>query len=267
MERETQRLITSALAVLALAGCQTNDKDADTGGDGPRFSGDYSDCDPDEVDSLPEARWPVVIEEQANGADYVQPTGVSMPELDAEEDLLVCMDLDGADIECATDPEDDPVWRDAWSMVVHDVTEELGEPEEGYSWELYQYCGPMMLDGACCWTVGLEALEDPDDSGDDEGRPFLVQGERRTACTIPGGGWCEALAPRPASADNVPALVARWTGAGRAEHASVAAFSRFGLVLMHHGAPAELVRAAHRAALDEVRHGSRPRAWCMSASP
>ena len=38
------------------------------------------------------------------------------------------------------------------------------------------------------------------------------------------------------------------------EHASVASFARFSLELLALGAPAELVAAAHRAALDEVRH-------------
>jgi hypothetical protein len=38
------------------------------------------------------------------------------------------------------------------------------------------------------------------------------------------------------------------------EHASVASFARFSLQLMAAGAPASLVEAAHRAALDEIEH-------------
>jgi hypothetical protein len=38
------------------------------------------------------------------------------------------------------------------------------------------------------------------------------------------------------------------------EHASVASFARFSLQLMALGAPAELLRDAHRAALDEIEH-------------
>jgi hypothetical protein len=50
------------------------------------------------------------------------------------------------------------------------------------------------------------------------------------------------------------ALVAAWTRDGLFEHASVASFSRFALVLMSVGAPPELVAGAHRAALDEIEH-------------
>jgi hypothetical protein len=49
-------------------------------------------------------------------------------------------------------------------------------------------------------------------------------------------------------------LAAAWTDAACAEHASVPAFSRLSLTLMTMGAPAELVEAAHRAAIDEVGH-------------
>ncbi len=38
------------------------------------------------------------------------------------------------------------------------------------------------------------------------------------------------------------------------EHASVASFSRFSLALLSVGAPADLLEAAHRASIDEVRH-------------
>ncbi len=51
-----------------------------------------------------------------------------------------------------------------------------------------------------------------------------------------------------------PRLAAAWTADALLEHASIAAFSRFSLDLLAVGAPAELVIAAHQAALDEVRH-------------
>ncbi len=55
-----------------------------------------------------------------------------------------------------------------------------------------------------------------------------------------------------------PALRARiaqgWVDAALDEHASIAAFSRFALHLMAVGAPSELLEAAHRAGLDEIRH-------------
>jgi len=46
----------------------------------------------------------------------------------------------------------------------------------------------------------------------------------------------------------------RWTQDGRAEHASVASFSRFSLQLMAVAAPSYLLEAAHLAAMDEISH-------------
>jgi hypothetical protein len=50
------------------------------------------------------------------------------------------------------------------------------------------------------------------------------------------------------------ARAAAWARAGAAEHASVAAFARLALELMAVGAPTELLRDVHQAALDEVGH-------------
>ncbi|WP_394835635.1 ferritin-like domain-containing protein [Pendulispora rubella] len=49
-------------------------------------------------------------------------------------------------------------------------------------------------------------------------------------------------------------LAVQWRENGRTEHASVAAFARLTLDLMALGAPPELIAAANRDALDEVRH-------------
>ena len=49
-------------------------------------------------------------------------------------------------------------------------------------------------------------------------------------------------------------LADEWTANARAEHASVPAFSRLSLTLVSLGAPARLVEAAHRAALEEIEH-------------
>lgn len=45
-----------------------------------------------------------------------------------------------------------------------------------------------------------------------------------------------------------------WLEGAALEHASVAEFARLSLVLMAHGAPADLLAETHRAALDEIRH-------------
>src|SRR6185436_7062049 len=50
------------------------------------------------------------------------------------------------------------------------------------------------------------------------------------------------------------ALAEAWARDALLEHASVASFGRFALELLAFGAPADLIEAAHRAALDEVRH-------------
>ena len=50
------------------------------------------------------------------------------------------------------------------------------------------------------------------------------------------------------------ALIEVWLRDAAFEHASIASFARLSLELIALGAPAELVRAAHRAALDEIEH-------------
>lgn len=123
-------------------------------------------------------------------------------------------------------------------------------------WTYQVLDGPIVDDsGQCCYTV----LQDYCGVG----RPFLVEGRPRAATARPGsdpaepGGWSAGgAAPRldglgPAERE---ALAAAWARDGMLEHASVAAFARFSLELLAAGAPADLVEAAHRAALDEVRH-------------
>lgn len=121
--------------------------------------------------------------------------------------------------------------------------------------------GPFEGLGACCY----ETITAP--CGGPTGRPFLVAGRPLTAAVRRGdaGGWrAEGPAPclaaerdtgAPAlSAAQRGALAEAWTRDALMEHASVASFARFSLDLMAAGAPAELIEAAHRAALDEVRH-------------
>ena len=65
------------------------------------------------------------------------------------------------------------------------------------------------------------------------------------------------------------ALATLWSESAQAEHASVPAFSRLSLSLMAVGAPANLVEAAHRAALDEIEHARRAFALasCYGGAP
>jgi hypothetical protein len=91
------------------------------------------------------------------------------------------------------------------------------------------------------------------------GRPYLAGGEVRRAAIVDTDGWLRPGShPRPRldglDAPTREALVAFWTDAATAEHSSVAGFHRFALDLLAHGAPADLVAAAQRAAADELRH-------------
>ena len=89
-------------------------------------------------------------------------------------------------------------------------------------------------------------------------RPFLVGSEIRTSTAIAREDWIEANTA-PASDSELDQrtremLAQVWLKDGLEEHASIAAFSRFSLMLLAHGAPADLVAGAQRASLDEVRH-------------
>jgi hypothetical protein len=85
----------------------------------------------------------------------------------------------------------------------------------------------------------------------DFGRPFDAAplAETRTR-----DDWCDAAVPADLPAGAREALADAWREVALREHASVAAFSRASLELLALGAPADLVRDTHRAALDEVRH-------------
>lgn len=90
-------------------------------------------------------------------------------------------------------------------------------------------------------------------------RPFLVGGERRVAKVVDTHAWdAPQRRPRPnvagLSRDQRDILAAAWLADALDEHAAVAAFARFTLQLLSLGAPPELLRAAHRASLDEVTH-------------
>jgi hypothetical protein len=89
------------------------------------------------------------------------------------------------------------------------------------------------------------------------GRPLRVRGKIVAAPLAKSEGWCASSADPDVSALSGAArdlLAKRWAETARGEHASVPAFSRLSLTLMSLGAPADLVEAAHRAALEEIAH-------------
>ncbi|MDC0666424.1 ferritin-like domain-containing protein [Nannocystis radixulma] len=128
------------------------------------------------------------------------------------------------------------------------------------------HSGPTLVDSNCCYHVDVTAPAHPDCGP--VGRPFVVDGEVRVAAVGPGErGWTGPAVRSVAAAggETSPDLAgldeatrARlgrlWAGDAAFEHASVASFGKLALELLAFGAPAELLRATHEAALDEVRH-------------
>jgi len=89
------------------------------------------------------------------------------------------------------------------------------------------------------------------------GRPLRVRGDVVRADLVTAPGWQRDGSRPDMRALSVPAreaLAVAWADVARSEHASVPAFSRLALTLMGMGAPARLVEAAHRAALEEIEH-------------
>ena len=130
--------------------------------------------------------------------------------------------------------------------------------------------GDSLADGATSGddaTDAISAVEAGsfDAAGDERPptvrRPFLVGTSLRSAPSQIRDDWSAA---RLSSGDDVahPALdpaVARelaksWLADGLEEHASIAAFARFSMMLLSVAAPPELVAASQRASLDEIAH-------------
>jgi hypothetical protein len=106
---------------------------------------------------------------------------------------------------------------------------------------------PVRQGPHCCYTLYSQGCV---------GRPFVADGEVRRSGVVRNGDWC---APLPVPALGLPSalrsrLAEAWLDDALLEHASVAAFARFTLELVALGAPADLVRDATAAALDEVEH-------------
>jgi len=96
-----------------------------------------------------------------------------------------------------------------------------------------------------------------------KGRPLRHEGSLVLADDVRRDDWCDLFAIDLAafSATEVDAFVAHLRRVALLEHGSVAAFAQVSLELLSLGAPADLIEAAHRAALDEIRHAR----MCWSA--
>ncbi len=129
--------------------------------------------------------------------------------------------------------------------------------------------GPTTVGTDCCYQVDVTDPKAPDCIMI-PGRPFVVGGQARVASVSAGlRGW-EARTPtlpraRAASAALSPHIAdldaatrahlgRAWATDAAYEHASVASFGKLALELLSFGAPADLVRGAHDAALEEIGH-------------
>ena len=116
-----------------------------------------------------------------------------------------------------------------------EITEVLGSGTRGIT---QQQGGDVQT---CCYPV---EVVDHNIAGECSiGRPYYENGRALSA---------PLLSPSPDAFASARARA--WANAGAGEHAAVAAFARLALELMRHGAPTALLRGAHQAALDEVRH-------------
>lgn len=110
--------------------------------------------------------------------------------------------------------------------------------------------GPSFDGMSCCYDV--EVMEFPCYVG----RTFFIDEGSIKADLRRGGTWTKGPVPDATGLNDATkrALAAAWGRDGLFEHASVASFARFTMQLLALGAPADLVRDAQAAALDEVKH-------------
>jgi hypothetical protein len=118
--------------------------------------------------------------------------------------------------------------------------------------------GAKLVNGECCYEVIFACEPEVVGCYCHIGRPFVIEGRPLEGAAQRVLGWQDARAPRPdmtgLSAEERGLLAAHWARSGAAEYTSIAGLQRFAMDLMVNGAPADLIAAAHRAALDEVRH-------------
>ncbi len=125
-----------------------------------------------------------------------------------------------------------------------------------HEWIASGCCNPALgkgvpqQDGTCCYVACEGACC---------GRPLIVNGVAVVADVVTRADWraspsevCAAVADL--SALEREALASAWLADAQMEHASIASFSQFALDLLQLGAPPELVRDCHLAALDEIEH-------------
>jgi hypothetical protein len=115
------------------------------------------------------------------------------------------------------------------------------------------------------WTFPDAGGDDADDAPSDvtiippmcpwPRRPFLVGEVTRASGIEHRDDWMRELAAVEHLDPTTRQMLAEaWANDGREEHASIAAFARFTMLLLSLGAPHDLVLASQRASIDEIRH-------------
>lgn len=109
--------------------------------------------------------------------------------------------------------------------------------------------------GPCDWWGGCYAGEC---SCAVPGRPYYNSPEEDEPMMAPllegPSEWNTSGTLKIGSVNPNAEVAEQWAKAALAEHASIASFSRFSIELMALGAPADLLDAAHQAAIEEVEH-------------
>jgi hypothetical protein len=120
--------------------------------------------------------------------------------------------------------------------------------------ERHDACLAADVDGGCC--PGYMPDHDGGCFPASIRRPFLVGSSMRSAVARPRGDWSLSLEPlvRRPDAATARLLAATWLKDALEEHASIAAFARFSMLLLAVSAPPDLVMRSQRASLDEIRH-------------
>ena len=101
-----------------------------------------------------------------------------------------------------------------------------------------------------------DAKNDTPDAPPSIRRPFLVGSSLRSAGPLTRDDWATDIAPLASPVDRrtAAALHASWLKDALDEHASIAAFARFTMVMLSVGAPPDLIADSQRASLDEIKH-------------
>lgn len=145
-----------------------------------------------------------------------------------------------------------------WEPEVQGACPELG-PREGCSPVTDE--GPTYDAGQCCYVVHWEHNSMAAGCNTSHGRPLGVEAVPLLSESSARRAWRDNRLGSPNLAGltgpDRRRLAHYWASVAIHEHASIASFHRAALEMLAHGAPAELVAAAARAAVDEVRHARR----------